>query len=172
MKEIPTTYILKFHIYLAFLLLKGVSVFAQSGSVLKDVDILENQEIVLKEDYPNVFAEVDIKKVQKINNKHTKVYYEKGNQHYEAVVNSGRKDLLLVATSKLITENELPNIVMDAFKSSKFKNWNIVKTFEVLTPYSSLFYRIDVTKNKRKKDESKIRSLFYSHLGQYKKPPY
>jgi len=150
----------------------GLGAFAQEYSVIKYVDVLEKQKIVLKKEYPHVFAEVEIKDVQKINSKQSKVFYEKGNQQYEVVVNSGRKDLLLVATSRVINEKEMPNIVMDAFKSSKYKNWNIEKTFEVTTPYSSLLYRIDVSKKTTGKEKNKIKSLFYSHLGQYKKPPY
>ncbi len=161
-----------FLIVSSFLFFNGLNALAQEGSVLKDVDILENQKTVLKEDYPHVFAEVDIKDVQKISDKHSKVFYKKGEDQYEAVVNSGRKDLLLVATSKVMNESEMPNVVMDAFKSSKYKRWNVDKTYEVTTPYSSLFYRIDVSKNKGGNKEKKTKSLFYTHLGQYKKPPY
>lgn len=158
--------------FLAILFLTHCIGFAQEGSVIKDVDILEKQKTVLMEDYPHVFTEVEIKDVQKINSRHSKVIYEKGNQQYEAVVNSGRKDMLLVATSRVMNEKEMPNIVMDVFKSSKYKNWNIEKTFEVTTPYSSAFYRIDVSKKNKAQKKKKTKSIFYTHLGQYKKPPY
>jgi len=146
--------------------------FAQAGSVIQDVDMLEKHKTVLMEDYPNLFTEVEIVDVQRISERHSKVFYKKGNQQFEAVVNSDRQDMLLVATSRVLNVNEVPNIVMDAFRSSKYKKWNIEKTFEVTTPYSSLFYRIDVSRKKRAQDKMKVKSLFYSHLGQYKKSPY
>lgn len=157
--------------FLLIFLLTHYTVFAQDGSVTQDVDILEKQKTVLMEDYPGAFAEVEIKDIQKINSRHSKVFYEKGNQQYEAVVNSDRQDMLLVATSKVMSENEMPKIVMDAFKSSKYRNWNLEKTYEVTTPYSGLFYRVDVSKKKMNK-KKKTKSIFYSNLGQYKKSPY
>ncbi len=171
MKKYKMTFKFKHLMVSSMLFFNGLSAFAQEYSVIKDVDVLEKQKTVLKEDYPHYFTGVEIKDVQKINDRQSKVFYEKGNQQYEVVVNSGRKDLLLVATSRVINEKEMPNIVMDVFKSSEYKNWNIEKTFEVTTSYSSLFYRIDVSKKTEKK-EKKTKSLFYTHLGQYKKPPY
>jgi len=80
--------------------------------------------------------------------------------------------MLLVATSRVMNEKEMPNIVMDVFNRSKYKNWNIEKTFEVTTPYSSEFYRIDVSKKNKAQKKKKTKSIFYTHLDQYKKPPY
>ncbi len=168
-KSISAKIILNF--LLIFLLTHCIAL-AQEGSVIEDVDILEKQKTVLTNNYPHVFRTVEIKDVQKLNSRQSKVFYEKGNQQYEAVVNSGRKDMLLVATSKVMNENEMPNIVMDAFKRSKYKNWNIEKTFEITTPYSSGFYRIDVSKKNKAQKKKKTKSLFYTQLGQYKKPPY
>ncbi len=163
---------LNFLIVSSMLFFNGLNAFAQEHSVIRDVDVLENQKTVLKKDYPHVFTGVEIKDVQKINSSQSKVFYEKDNQQYEAVVNSDRKDLLIVATSRVINEKEMPNVVMDAFKSSEDKNRNIEKTFEVTTPYSSLFYRIDVSEKNKAQEKKNIKSLFYTHLGQYKKPPY
>ncbi len=158
--------------FLVILFLTHCIAFAQEGSMIRDVDILENQKTVLMQNYPHIFTEVEIKGVQKINSRHSKVFYEIGNQQYEAVVNSGSTEMLLVATSKVLNEKEMPNIVMDAFKSSEYKSWNIEKTFEVTTPYSSRFYRIDVSNNNKAEEKNKVKSLFYTHLGRYKKPPY
>jgi len=72
----------------------------------------------------------------------------------------------------VLNEKEMPNIVMDAFKSSEYKSWNIEKTFEVTTPYSSPFYRIDASNNNKSEEKNEIKSLFYSNLGRYKKSPY
>jgi hypothetical protein len=158
--------------FLVILFLTHCIAFAQEGITIRDVDILEKQKTVLMEKYPHIFTEVEIKGVQKINSRHSKVFYEIGDQQYEAVVNSGSTEMLLVATSKVLNDKEMPNIVMDAFKSSEYKSWNIENTFEVTTPYSSLFYRIDVLDNNKAQELKKIKSLFYTHLGRYKKPPY
>jgi len=61
--------------FLAILFLTHCIGFAQEGSVIKDVDILEKQKTVLMQDYPHVFAEVEIKDVQKINSRHSKIIY-------------------------------------------------------------------------------------------------
>ncbi len=172
MKNYKMTIKLKHFIVYTMFFLYGLSAFAQEHSTIKDVDILEKQKIVLMKDYPHIFTGVEIKDVQKINSKHSKVIYENDNQQYEAVVNSDRKDMLIVATSRVINEKEMPSIVMDAFQSSEYKNWNIEKTFEVTAPNSNLFYRIDVSEKKSGDEKDKIESLFYTHMGAYKKPPY
>lgn len=166
------TFKFKLIIMLFMLFFNDLTAFAQEGSIIVDPDILEKQKTVLMKNYPHEFTEVEIKDVQKINSSQSKVFYEKGYQQYEVVVNSGRKDMLVVATSRVINEKEMPNIVMDAFKRSKYKNRDIEKTFEVTNSYSSPFYRIDVSKKNKTKEKKKIKSLFYTHLGQYKKPPY
>ena len=80
--------------------------------------------------------------------------------------------MMLIAKCRVVEEDEMRKIILDAFKSSKYKNWDIEKTFEVKTPYSGLFYRIDISKKTYVKKKKKIKSLFYTHLGQYKEPPY
>jgi len=140
--------------------------------VINDVDVLARQKTVLMENYPGAFTEVEIRGVQEINPTQSKVYYEIGNQQFEAVVNSGSKDMLLVATAREINETEVPNIVMDAFKSSEYKEYNIEKTFEVKTPYSNYFYRIDVSEKNKAEETGQIKSLFYTYLGRFEKPPY
>jgi len=172
MKNYKMKFELKLFVVSSMLFFNGLIASAQEYSVIKDVDVLEKEKTVLKEDYPHVFIEVEIRDVQKINDRQSKVFYQKGNQQYEAVVNSGREDLLLVATSRVINEKEMPNIVMDAFKNSKYNSWNIERTFEVTTPYTSVFYRIDVSKENIADEKKKFESLFYTHLGQYEKPPY
>ncbi len=146
--------------------------FAQEGTMIKDMDVLAQQKTVLVQNYPHIFTEVEIIGVQKLNSRYTKVFYEIGNQQFEAVVDSDDNKMLLVATCKLLNEKDVPNVVMDAFKSSKYKSWNIEKTFEVTTPYSSPFYRIDVSNKNKSQGEKEIKSLFYSNLGRDEIPPY
>jgi len=168
-KNIATKTIFNF---LILFFLSHLVAFSQEGIMIKDVDVLAQQKTVLTQNYPHIFTEVEIIGVQKINSRHSKVFYEIGNQQFEAVVNSADNDMLLVATSKVLNEKEMPNIVMDAFKSSEYKSWNIEKTFEVTTPYSSPFYRIDASNNNKAEEKNEIKSLLYSNLGRYKKSPY
>lgn len=172
MKNYKMNFEYKLLIMVFVLFYNCINAFAQNGILIDDLDILEKQTTVMKEYYPQIFAEVEIKDVQKINSRQSKVLFEKDNQQYEAVVNSSREELLLVATSRVVNEKELPKIVMDAFNNSKYKSWNVEKTFEVKTPYSGQFYRIDVSQKNEKTQKKEIESLFYTDLGQFKNPPY
>ncbi len=144
--------------------------FAQKDSHIKDVDELAEQKRIMFQNYPGLFMEKEINNVEKLDSKHSKIFYTINNVNFEAVVNSNMKDLLLVATCQEIQEEKLPAIVIDAFHESKYGSSKIEKSFIVTTPYSSNFYRIDV--NQKKKKEKNMKSLFYDHLGKYRKPPY
>lgn len=157
---------LKFRFIIIFLLC-NLNAVAQEGAQIKDVDILEEQKKVIMEDYPFHFENVKITNVEQINSKHSKVYYIQDSINYEAVVNSNRKDMLLIATAREIPIAELPDIVKDVFKASENGSSSIIKAFIVTTPYSSGFYRIDF-----KGDEKELESIYYDKLGQYQKPPY
>ena len=157
---------LKFRLIITPLLL-SINVVAQEGAPIKDVGILEEQKKVLVQDYPHHFEKVNITNVEQFSPKHSKVYYTKEGVNYEAVVNSDRKDLLLVATAREIPIAELPAIVKDALKASENGSSPIKKAFIVSTPYSSGFYRIDINQNAKE-----TKSVYYDKLGQYQKPPY
>lgn len=156
----------KFSLMIISLLL-NLNVVAQEGVQIKDVDILEEQKKVIMEDYPLHLEKVNITNVEQINSKHSKVYYIKDSINYEAVVNSNRKDMLLIATAREIPISELPEIVKDVFKASENGSSLINKAFIVTTPYSSGFYRIDFNRN-----EKEMESIYYDKWGQYQKPPY
>lgn len=153
---------LKFQI-LVFLFFISMSAVAQK----KDLGVVAEQKKVLIQNYPGLFVEDEINIIEKLDSKHSKIHYTRNNVNFEAVVNSNRKELLLVATCEEILEEQLPAIVKDAFLESKYRSSKIVKTFIVSTPYGSDFYRMDVNQKKKK-----IKSIFYTHLGTYKKPPY
>jgi hypothetical protein len=142
----------------------------QTGSEIRDTDILAQQKKVYASYYPHLFTEHQIKKVETLNNKHSKVYYTVNNINYEAIVNSRQKDLLLVANCEEISRDQVPDIVIDAFYKDFDKTATIINTFRVTTPYSSGFYRIDFqTIN----SESTIKSpVFYDNKGTRISAPY
>jgi hypothetical protein len=156
--------------FLILLMLVSMKTFAQQGAPIKYVDQLEEEEKVLVHKYRNVFKEEEIKNVEKLDSEHSKISYTRNAINYEAVVNSNRKDLLVVATCQEIPVEKLPAIVKNGFQKSKYGSNNIEKAFSVSTPYSSNFYRIDVQLKEKK--EKSIKSLFYDDKGLFKEPPY
>ena len=159
---------LKFRL-LIFLSFIGMNTYAQIGSQIEDVDVLAEQKRVMIENYPGQFREEEIIKVEKKGSKRSIIYYTRNNVNFEAVVNSDRRDLMLIATCEEIPESKLPAIVKDNFLQSKSGENKIEKVFLVTTPISSIFYRIDITPKGKYK---KMKSLFYSNRGSYMKPPY
>lgn len=147
----------------------AVDLLAQPGAPVKDVDFLEKQKKVMTEYYPHLFSELEINDVEKINSRQSKVFYTRNNKNYETIVNSNRKDLLIIASCEEIPVTQLPDIVQQGFHNSKLGNKKIEKAFIVTTPYSSNFYRIDVYPSDKKKH---YKSIFFDKLGKYRKPPY
>jgi hypothetical protein len=142
------------------------NVQAQKYAPIEDVDLIARYKEVLRQERPHVFDTLQIGGVFPIDSHHAKiVYYEDGIYH-EAVVNSGRKDMLLVVTFKEIPLSSLPKIIAKAFEDSKFHGWDIEKVYKARTPYEDWFYALDVTKNRE------IKRLYYTDIGGYKKPPY
>lgn len=141
--------------------------FAQKGAEISDVDILAQQKNVVIEHYPGVFKSEEINKVEKINDKQSKIYYQRGGANFEAVVNSDRKDLLLVATCEEIPQSKVPDVVRVHYKESKLGENKILKAFIVKTPTSSDFYRLDIMNN-----DKQVGSVFYDNLGMEMIAPY
>lgn len=75
------------HVLYMLLFIIGTDIFAQDGALIKDVELLEEQKMVLIEDYPHVFKEVEIYKEEKINPKHSKVYFTDNGVSFETTVN-------------------------------------------------------------------------------------
>ncbi|MDA3943209.1 MAG: hypothetical protein PF694_06675 [Bacteroidetes bacterium] len=149
-----------------FLLTTHNQIDAQSFTEIKDVDILADSRIVLEKVNPSVFDTLVVKDVMELNDKHSKVIYEDEGIYCEVIVNSHRKDMLLIATAIEKPQDQIPEIVMEAFKQSEFSSWQIEKTLAMKTPYDSWFYAFDISKN------NKNERLFYDELGAYKSPPY
>ncbi|REJ83796.1 MAG: hypothetical protein DWQ44_00690 [Bacteroidetes bacterium] len=144
--------------------------YAQILTPTEDVRAFEENKTFYLEAYPHVLAKAKITKIEKLNEKHTMLYYTDGLNEYETVVNSARENLLLVASCRKINPDDLPDIVEDAVHRSLDVKPEIVKAFVVQTPYSYEFYRIDILLSNE--EEGKVNSLFYNSLGQYVNPPY
>jgi hypothetical protein len=142
--------------------------FAQDGSTIVDLNILAKQKEVMAQYYPDLFTLEEITGVDSLDELHSKVKYTRDGKNFEAVVNSGPNDLLLVATCEEIRVNKLPSLLKEVFAKSEVGS-KIEKAFLVTTPYSSDFYRIDYYRAGYKKI---LTSVFYDEMGHYQKPPY
>ncbi len=96
------------------------------------------------------FDTLVVKEVKELNDKHSKVIYEDEGIYCEVIVNSHRKDMLLIATAIEKPQDQIPEIVMEAFKQSEFSSWQIEKTLAMKTPYDSWFYAFDISQNNKK----------------------
>ena len=148
----------------------SIHVVAQQGAPDMDVSELKKEKEVVYENYPGLFKKEEINKIEKIDSKHSKIYYTRGKVHFEAVVNSDRKELLLVANCEQISPERLPDIVQGAFQRSEYGKLKIQQAFIATNPYSSDYYRIDVYR----KDNKGVyyKSLFYTDKGLYMQAPY
>lgn len=142
------------------------STIAQDIAIVKDVDLLKEQTDVLIRQYPHLFEETKIIGIKEIDPSHSIIQYTKGNEYYETIVNSGRKDMLLIATCRAIDESKAPEIIEMALQKDGFSLNQVQNYFIVNTPYKSNFYRVDINETEAKK------SVYYDKLGQYTDAPY
>ncbi len=160
---------LKYYFFITTLVIT-LNAIAQPYSTIVSISELAKQKKVLVEDYPRVFNEEEINNIEKIDSKHSKIFYTRNGIHFEAIVNSDRKDLLLIATFEEISKNDLPKIVLYNFQNSNDGKSKIENAFIGTTPYTSDFYRIDIIEKTEKGNS--VKSLFYDELGKYMVPPY
>ncbi len=152
---------------LVFIFMLSVSqLFAQPYSSIEDVDILEQQKDVLRQKYEHEFDELDILGGNRIDEIHTMIAYKKDGIYHEAVLNSERNEMMLVSTAAHIPVEDVPDVVMNAFKDSEYGNMEIVKTFQVDTPYGEDFIRIDV------KEDDETERVYFNELGVIQKDLY
>ena len=156
--------------FIVALYLISINILAQQGAPEMDVDELKKEKEVVYENYPGIFKKEEINKIEKIDPKRSKIYYTRGKVNFEAVVNSDRKELLLLANCEQISPERLPGIVQGAFHRSDYCKLKIQKAFIVANPYLSNYYRIDIYQ----KDNNGVyyKSLFYTDMGLYMDPPY
>ncbi len=159
--------------FIVLLLLFIVHSIGSSGQVLtptEDVAAFEENKTFYLHAYPHILEKAEITGIERLNEKHTKIYYTEGINNYETVVNSARKDLLLIATCMQIPLDKLPAIVRDVAKKTSNDKMKIINAFKVQTPYSSEFYRVDIQSSDSLVSQTK--ALFFDQTGQYVEPPY
>ncbi|MBA3899755.1 MAG: hypothetical protein H0X62_06010 [Bacteroidetes bacterium] len=137
-------------------------VAAQGNPQVRDRDILEKQKSVLIKAYPHIFETADIKDVIKISGQHSKVIYIRDSVCHESYISSGRKDMLLLETAALINTDLVPEIVKDAFKDSRYKNYEISRVFIVSRPYGERLYRLDII---NRDDKNDIKEIYFDKSG-------
>ncbi len=140
--------------------------FAQPYETIKDIDILEQQEEVLRQKYGHEFNDLEILGGDRINERYTLVGYKKNEIYHEAVMDSERKEMMLVSIAAEVPVDDMPVVVMNAFEDGQYGDLEVVKTFNVSTPYGENFFAIDV-----KKDET-IERIYYNELGVRQKALY
>ncbi len=140
--------------------------FAQPYSLIEDTDVLAMQEEVLKSEYPHVFEELEILDSYMINEHHSKITYKMDGIYHEAVMNHERKDLLLVAIAAELTKEQVPEVILNALRNSKYGNRELVQSFKVSTPFMEYFYAFDVA------EKDTTRRVYLNELGVIQSKPY
>lgn len=154
-------------IFIVFVFIFSAShLFAQPYSTIEDVDILEQQKDILRQKYEHEFDELDVLGGKRIDEIHTMIAYKKDGIYHEAVMNSERAEMMLVSTAAQIPVEDVPNVVMNAFKDSKYGDMEILKAFRVDTPYGEDFIRVDV------KNDNETERVYFNELGVIQKDPY
>ncbi len=138
----------------------------QAFTEIKDVDILSKQHLVLETQFPLRFDTVEILGTTPLRGRLTKVSYLDEGAYCEVILNSDRKDMLLVAMGVYIPGTEVPGPVLDAFRKSEYGNRDVTASLAMRTPYGPWFYAVDVNRG------DTVLRLFYDELGHPKKAPY
>ena len=143
---------------------------AQNYSPIKDVDVLEQQNKVLQKIYSDKFNQLKIKSVYNINDKHTAIGYIEGGSYSEVVVNSDKKDMLIVLSSYEIAKKDIPKLIHDVWEKDYSDNWELDKVLYAKTPYGDVYY-VTVMKQKTKDNQINWKRVFYNDKGQKQTPP-
>lgn len=153
-------------IFLSFLLFFSSSIIAQDYAPIEDTDLIDKHKGVLKTALPHSFDNLKIGGVYRINKKFSSIVYFENDVYNEAIVNSARKDMLLIITLTEITESNAPKIVVDNHKISEFGDWKILRILSVRSPQGETYYAVDI------KSDNENKRLFYDDFGKSKIAPY
>ena len=153
-------------ISLSLLIISFFTIQAQKYAAIEDADVLKEQEKVLKSTHPQLFGKAQIVEILKAGEEFSIVRYKKDGNSYETIINSGRKDMLLIETGKMITSEELPDVVRDAFMG-KHPEARITKQYKVERPNGEVLYRIDY----KGEDGDEDSSDYFDDKGQYASHP-
>ena len=152
--------------YTIVLISTALTLNAQPYSTIEDVDVLKKHEEVLKQYYPQLHGDIQIQEVYKIDDKHSLVKFEGDKEEYQVVLNSARKDMLLVSKYHRISKEETPDIVIDRLNEEEYASWTLEACYEVQEPHSEQYYALEIS------NEEKTKKLHFNHLGQYRESPY
>ena len=139
-----------------------LSAFAQE-QITNDERLKEESNIYIQT-YPQLFETAEIKEIHKIDKDHKIIRYLKQGTYFETIVNANREEMLLLETAQLIPKNELPQIVLDAFKANYGSSFELKRQFTVERPHTQQLFRLDAINTKKE-----IANTFYfNHLGEEK----
>jgi hypothetical protein len=142
------------------------TLFAQPYESIEDIDILEQQKDVLRQKYEHEFNEIDVLGGYQLDETHTMVAYMKNGIYHEAIMNSDRKEMMLVAIEAEVPVEDVPDVVINALENDNYDIDEVVKTFRVSTPYGENFYSVDMT------EEDPGDRIYFNDLGVIQKAPY
>jgi hypothetical protein len=133
----------------------------QEYSRIEDADELEEQSVILTREYPQIFERSEIKDVLLLDDNHSIVRYLKDKVYHETIINSGRKDMLLLETAQFIPKEELPDIIMKAYEDNTKGSPEIVKQFIVHRPDGEQLYRLDLADP----NSDDVVTLYFDKMG-------
>lgn len=137
-----------------------------SQETIVDDGILAEYEMVLIKEYNHLYDSISIDSVVRLSEKHSKVLYHSENTNYEAHIDTGREEMLLLATYTEIPESEVPKIVRDNYLEIKKDSWNTLSAYRVQTPHDSFSYALEYTD----KDTNLIKIHFDKYGNKTHKP--
>jgi hypothetical protein len=140
--------------------------YGQPYSKIEDTDVIEEQQVVLQQKFPHYFEGLIIDSLFIINSKMSKLAYLKDDVYHEAIINRDTDDLMIVAIASKLPQEGFPKVVLNAFKDSKYGEYDILDYYYVTVPYQEDFYALDIAV-----DEGFDR-IFFNELGVLQNDPY
>lgn len=154
----------------ACLSLAGVAV-AQEYTQIEDVDVLKHQKEVFIHKYPDMFETAVISAIYESPKGFAKVVYEMDGLIQDAIINTGREDMMLLEKATLIPADKIPATVITAMKDSEYGNWTLDNGFEVERPDTGMLYRLEIS-NVMADGTKRTKSIYFDGLGHPAKAPF
>ena len=145
----------------------SVTLSSQRFTEVEDVNIINNHKSFLKQSYPNAFQSMNVLNVYSVGDDLSRVDYLYQGVEHQALLNSGKKEMLLVATYEQLPISETPGIILEAKKDSEYSKWTIERTYKVKEPSIGIYYALDLVS-----EDGEFKRVHYSHLGHMRKAPY
>jgi len=142
------------------------NLFGQPYAKIEDTDVIEEQQIVLQQKFPHYFEGLIIDSLFIINSRISKLAYIKDDVYHEAIINRDVDDLMIVAIAAELPREGIPQVVLNAFKDSKYGDEEVKNSYYVTVPYQEDFYAFDIEL------DNGFDRVFFNHLGVLQKDPY